>query len=78
MLRCRDRYPDRFLPGYCPHPCLGDAPALFEAAVRMHGAFLDTLPLVAATRDAIMSGNALRLVPYNAPHLESILNLLSP
>lgn len=33
----RDRYPDRFILGYCPHPLLGDAPALLEAAHRIHG-----------------------------------------
>ncbi len=37
VIRCRDRHPGRFVPGYCPHPRLGDAPALFEAAVHMHG-----------------------------------------
>lgn len=38
LLLARDRYPDRFVLGYCPHPLLGDAPALFEAAYHMHGA----------------------------------------
>jgi predicted TIM-barrel fold metal-dependent hydrolase len=33
---CR-RYPDRFIPGYCPDPRLPQAPALLEAACRMHG-----------------------------------------
>lgn len=37
LLRARDRHPDRFVLGYCPHPCHGDAPALFESAVRIHG-----------------------------------------
>jgi len=34
----RDRYPDRFVLGYCPHPLHGDAPRLLEAAHRIHGA----------------------------------------
>lgn len=38
LIRARNRYPDRFLLGYCPHPCHGDAPYLLEAAHRMHGA----------------------------------------
>ncbi|HEX7008944.1 MAG TPA: amidohydrolase family protein, partial [Phycisphaeraceae bacterium] len=37
LLKTRDRYPDRFVLGYCPHPLLGDAPALFEAAYKVHG-----------------------------------------
>lgn len=37
LLRARDRHPGRFVLGYCPHPLLGDAPALFEAAHRMYG-----------------------------------------
>ncbi len=37
LLRARDRFPDRFVVGYCPHPMLGDAAALFEAAHQMHG-----------------------------------------
>jgi len=35
-IEARDRYPDRFVLGYCPHPAYGDAPALFEAAYHMH------------------------------------------
>jgi hypothetical protein len=38
LLIARDRFPGRFVLGYCPHPLLGDAPGLFEAAWRMHGA----------------------------------------
>ncbi len=38
LIRARDRYPDRFVLGYCPHPCKADAPALLEAAHRIHGA----------------------------------------
>jgi predicted TIM-barrel fold metal-dependent hydrolase len=38
LIKARDRYPDRFVLGYCPHPCSGDAPALLEAAHRVHGA----------------------------------------
>ncbi len=37
LLIARDHFPDRFLLGYCPDPCLGDAPGLLEAAHRMHG-----------------------------------------
>jgi len=37
LLRARDRYPDRFAVGYCPHPTLAGAAERFEAAVRMHG-----------------------------------------
>ena len=37
LLHARDRYPDRFIAGYCPCPSEGDAPALFEAAYQMHG-----------------------------------------
>lgn len=37
LLLTQSRYPDRFLVGYCPYPLLGDAPALFEAAHRVHG-----------------------------------------
>jgi len=38
VLIARDRYPDRFVVGYCPCPHKGDAPRLLEAAYRMHGA----------------------------------------
>ena len=31
------RYPDRFIPGYCPDPLVGDAATWFENAVKMHG-----------------------------------------
>ncbi len=37
LIKARDRYPDRFILGYCPHPLLGDAPGFFEAAYHMHG-----------------------------------------
>ncbi|MFA9479313.1 amidohydrolase family protein [Phycisphaerales bacterium AB-hyl4] len=37
LIKVRNRAPDRFILGYCPHPCLGDAPSLLEAAHRMHG-----------------------------------------
>ncbi|HVF10352.1 MAG TPA: amidohydrolase family protein [Abditibacteriaceae bacterium] len=36
LLITRERYPDRFLVGYCPHPAVGDAPGLLRAAVQMH------------------------------------------
>jgi predicted TIM-barrel fold metal-dependent hydrolase len=38
LLLTRDRYPDRFVVGYCPHPLSGRAPELFEAAYHIHGA----------------------------------------
>ena len=37
LLDARDRYPDRFIAGYCPCPSEGDAAGLFEAAYHMHG-----------------------------------------
>ncbi|MCZ6681533.1 MAG: amidohydrolase family protein [Candidatus Poribacteria bacterium] len=37
LLQARDRYPDRFIAGYCPCPSEGSAPQRFEAAYRMHG-----------------------------------------
>lgn len=37
QILARDRHPDRFVLGYCPHPLLGDAPGLLRAAVAMHG-----------------------------------------
>jgi len=37
LLLARGRFPDRFVVGYCPHPLAGNAPALFEAAHRIHG-----------------------------------------
>lgn len=36
LVRCRDRYPDRFDLGYCPHPLEPGAPDLLEAAVQMY------------------------------------------
>ena len=36
LAACR-RYPDRFVPGYCPDPRLGNAAVWFENAVKMHG-----------------------------------------
>lgn len=36
-LKTRDRYPDRFILGYCPDPVPNIAPRQFEAAYRMHG-----------------------------------------
>jgi predicted TIM-barrel fold metal-dependent hydrolase len=36
LVRARDRYPERFILGYCPHPLLGDAPARLSSAVRMY------------------------------------------
>lgn len=37
LILTRDRYPDRFVVGYCPHPCQGNAPAAFEAAYKILG-----------------------------------------
>lgn len=37
LLVARDRYPERFVLGYCPDPALPNAPTLFEAACEMHG-----------------------------------------
>jgi predicted TIM-barrel fold metal-dependent hydrolase len=36
-LRARDRYPNRFVAGYCPHPTHPEAVNLFEAAYYMYG-----------------------------------------
>ena len=36
LLLTHSRYPGRFVVGYCPHPAIGDAPALFESAYHMH------------------------------------------
>lgn len=38
LLIARDRYPDRFVLGYCPSPLISQAPALLESAVKIHGA----------------------------------------
>ncbi len=37
VIRTHHRYPERFVPGYCPDPLRGNAPQFFEAAYRMHG-----------------------------------------
>jgi predicted TIM-barrel fold metal-dependent hydrolase len=37
LLRTRDRFPERFVVGYCPHPTVGKAPSLLSAAVKIHG-----------------------------------------
>lgn len=37
ILAARDRYPGRFIAGYCPCPYEGAAADLFESACRMHG-----------------------------------------
>ena len=37
LIAARDRHPGRFILGYCPHPLLGDAPALLRAAAAIHG-----------------------------------------
>jgi predicted TIM-barrel fold metal-dependent hydrolase len=36
LLLASSRYPGRFILGYCPHPAIGNAPALFEAAYHIH------------------------------------------
>ena len=37
IARSRDRYPDRFVAGYCPCPTEGNAAARLEAAAAQHG-----------------------------------------
>jgi predicted TIM-barrel fold metal-dependent hydrolase len=37
LLLAREHYPERFVVGYCPHPAVGNAPALLQSAVRVHG-----------------------------------------
>jgi predicted TIM-barrel fold metal-dependent hydrolase len=37
LLAVREKYPRRFVVGYCPHPAWPGAPALLEAAYHMHG-----------------------------------------
>jgi len=37
LLIARDRFPERFILGYCPDPTKPNAPALLEAAVKIHG-----------------------------------------
>lgn len=37
LIQTRDRYPDRFVVGYCPDPRLPNAPSLFEAAYKILG-----------------------------------------
>ena len=37
ILDARERHPKRFVAGYCPHPAVGNAPALLEAAAKIHG-----------------------------------------
>lgn len=37
LLCARDRFPQRFVVGYCPHPMIGDAVALLRAAVDIYG-----------------------------------------
>lgn len=36
LVLTRDRYPDRFVVGYCPHPIHESAPDLLRSAVKMH------------------------------------------
>jgi predicted TIM-barrel fold metal-dependent hydrolase len=36
LLLASSRYPGRFILGYCPHPLVSDAPALFESAYHIH------------------------------------------
>ena len=36
LLAVREKYPQRFVVGYCPHPLWPSAPQLLEAAHRMH------------------------------------------
>lgn len=37
LLIARDRFPERFILGYCPDPTKPNAPDLLEAAVKIHG-----------------------------------------
>jgi predicted TIM-barrel fold metal-dependent hydrolase len=37
LLVARDRYPDRFILGFCPHPALGNAADLLYSATKMYG-----------------------------------------
>jgi len=37
LLRTRDKYPTRFVVGYCPDPQTGSAARLFESAYQIHG-----------------------------------------
>lgn len=37
LILARERHPDRFIIGYCPHPAVGNAPELFESAVKIWG-----------------------------------------
>lgn len=36
LIKARDRFPDRFVLGYCPHPLLGNACAFLESAVKIY------------------------------------------
>ena len=36
LLLASSRYPGRFILGYCPHPAVGNAAALFESAYHIH------------------------------------------
>jgi predicted TIM-barrel fold metal-dependent hydrolase len=38
LILARDRFPSRFILGYCPDPAVHDAAALFESAYRIHNA----------------------------------------
>lgn len=38
LVRVRDRYPDRFVLGYCPNPVIGRPSDLLKAAHEIHGA----------------------------------------
>jgi predicted TIM-barrel fold metal-dependent hydrolase len=38
LLDTQKQYPARFVLGFCPHPAWANAPAILEAAHRMHGA----------------------------------------
>ncbi|OGV55437.1 MAG: hypothetical protein A2X49_00015 [Lentisphaerae bacterium GWF2_52_8] len=37
LLIAKERHPSRFILGYCPHSAIGNAPDLFEAAVKIWG-----------------------------------------
>jgi predicted TIM-barrel fold metal-dependent hydrolase len=37
IIATRNKYPTRFIAGYCPHPLKGNAALLFESAYKIHG-----------------------------------------
>lgn len=37
LLLAREHYPQRFIIGYCPHPCISNAPSVLQSAAQMYG-----------------------------------------